>query len=145
MRIHTSAALYVFAFSFFFHLSGTDYAVLALTFAAVLMAELFNTAAEGLCDMVSPAFSPSARAVKDMASGGVLVGAFFSVCVAVDLFRQPEAFRRMADYFACRPAMIAVLAASAAADIVFIALGPLGIRDLFERIGEERKKRHEGK
>ncbi len=42
MRIHTVAALYVFAFSFFFHLSRTEYAVLFLTFAAVIMGELLQ-------------------------------------------------------------------------------------------------------
>ncbi len=37
--------------------------------------------------------------MKDMASGAVLVGAVFAVCVAVCLFWKPEGFVRMGAYF----------------------------------------------
>ncbi len=142
MRVHTVAALYVFAFSFFFHLSETDYAVLFLTFAAVIMGEMFNTVAERLCDLVAASFNPVVRIIKNAASGGVLVGAAFSVCVAVSLFRQPEAFARMALFFGSHPVGIAAFAAVSAAAVVYIVLGPPGIRDRLKRFQLERKKRH---
>lgn len=145
MRIHTVAALYVFAFSFFFHLSSSEYAALFLTFAAVIMGELFNTSAEALCDRVARHFDPAVRNVKDIASGAVLTGAFFAVCVAVCLFGKPEGFARMGKYFVSHPAMAVVLAAVTAASVVFIALGPLGIRDRFRKrkAETERKERRE--
>lgn len=133
MRIHTVAALYVFAFSFFFHFSDAEFAVLFLTFAAVMMGELFNTAAEALCGELKPGYSPAVRAVKDISAGAVLTGAFFAVCVAVCLFRRPEGFALAAGFFRERPLLLLPLAAFTAVCIVYIAAGPAGIRDYCRR------------
>lgn len=143
MRIHTVAALYVFAFSFFFHLSRTEYAILFLTFAAVIMGELLNTSAERIGNRISEHFDPAVRDMKDLSSGAVLAGAFFSVCVAVCLFAKPQGFVRMAEYFGIHPVMILVLAAVTAVCIVFVAIGPLGMRDRLLRRKTERKE-HRG-
>ena len=58
MRIHTVALLYVSAFSLFFQLSRVEYAVLFLTFALVMMAEMVNTAIERLCDKTAKEYHP---------------------------------------------------------------------------------------
>ena len=133
MRIHTVTALYVFAFSFFFDLTRTQYAVLFLTFALVLAAELFNTVAEELSDLSAASFNPVVRIVKDMASGAVLVGAAFSVAVGICLFWRPEVFARIFRWFALRPALFALLLLSLAAAVCYAALGPIGIRDRVRR------------
>ncbi len=138
MRIHTVVALYVFAFSFFFHLSRIAYAALFLTFAAVIMGEMFNTAAEEICDFMVPHFDTAVRRIKDMSSGAVLVAAIFSVLIGICLFWRPEVFRSIAAYYGAHPVMIAVLAATAVISIVFIVLGPHGIRD---RVRKRRNKR----
>jgi diacylglycerol kinase (ATP) len=146
MRVHAVVALYVFAFSFFFDLSRLGYAVLALTFACVILAELFNTVAEELTDMVAASFNPVVRIIKDMASGGVLTGAFFAVCVGVCLFWKPEGFRRIAGFFGAYPWALAPLAVFTAASVAFVALGPLGIRDRLHKSGRrppEGKKSRE--
>jgi diacylglycerol kinase len=143
MRIHTVTALYVFAFSFFFQLDRTEYAVLFLTFAAVIMGELFNTSAETISDRVAGYFDPAVGMMKDLASGAVLVGAFFAVCVAVCLFWKPDGFRRIWQYFVSRPPMILVLAAVTAISIAFIEPGPLGMRDRLRKRKAEREERHE--
>lgn len=137
MRIHTVVAVYVFAFSFFFPMSRGRYAVLFLTFAIVFMAELFNTVAEELSDMTAASFNPVVRIVKDMASGAVLVGAVFAVGVGVCLFWQPGVFQSILLFFAQRPAGIVLLAAVTAACVVYIVMGPIGIRDF---IRQERNK-----
>ena len=139
MRIHTVVAAYVFVFSFFFPMSRGRYAALFLTFAAVFMAELFNTVAEELSDMVAASFHPVVRIVKDMASGAVLVGAVFAVCVGVCLFWNPGVFWKILLFFAQRPAVIVLFVLATAAGVVYIVLGPLGIRDFF------RKKRNKNK
>lgn len=143
MRIHTVMALYVFAFSFFFHLNRTQYAVLFLTFSAVWMGELFNTVAEELADMAAASFNPVVRIIKDMASGAVLVGAVFSVFIGICFFWKPAVFVSMVGYFASNPVMIAVLAAFTAASIIFIVVGPLGIRDhARKRKAESERNEH---
>ena len=75
MRFHTMAALYVLFFSGFFGLSRAELAVLFVTIGAVLSAEVFNTAAEDLCDYVSPGFARRIGSVKDLAAGAVLLSA----------------------------------------------------------------------
>ncbi len=139
MRIHTVVALYVFGFSFFFHFSRTQYAILCLTVSAVLMAELFNTVAEELSDLAAASFHPVVRIIKDMASGGVLVCAFFAVLVGVCLFGKPPVLCGIAAFYAAHPAALVGLLVLTAAAVVFVVLGPIGIRDLL------RKKRKAGK
>lgn len=132
MRIHTVAALYVFVFSFFFQMSRERYAVLFLTFASVMMAEMFNTVAEELSDMAAASYHPVVRIVKDLAAGAVLICAIFAVGVGVCIFWQPAAFVKMFTFFCTYPAMIAVLLAVTALAVVYIAAGPLGIRDFMK-------------
>ena len=137
MRIHTVAALYVFVFSFFFKMSRTSYAVLFLTIASVMMAELFNTVSEELSDMAAASFNPVVRIVKDMAAGGVLICALFSVAVGVCIFWQPPVFIKIISFFISNPMMLLLLLFATALSIVFIAMGPIGIRDF---IRKERDK-----
>lgn len=136
MRIHTVAALYVFVFSFFFEMSRVSYAVLFLTFSMVIMSEMFNTVAEELSDMTAASFNAVVRAIKDMAAGGVLICAFFSVIIGVCIFWQPAAFIKIARYFILNPLMLSLLVVLTAACVIYIALGPIGIRDYI------RKRRH---
>lgn len=133
MRIHTVAALYVFVFSFFFTVSRAEYALLFLTFSSVMAAEMFNSVAEALSDMTAASFNQVVRVIKDMASGGVLVAAVFSVCVGVCLFWHPAVFLKIAEYFAASPAMLALLIAATLLCIVYIVMGPLGIRDFIRK------------
>jgi len=129
MRIHAVVALYVFVFSFFFQMSRERYAALFITFAIVLMAEMFNTVAEELSDMVAASYHPVVRIVKDLAAGAVLICAVFAVGVGICIFWQPAAFVKMFHFFCAYPAMIAVFLVATAMAVIFIAAGPLGIRD----------------
>lgn len=129
MRIHTVVALYALVLSPFFELSRTKYAVLLLTISGVFAAEMVNTAVEELCDLSSAEYNPMARVTKDVAAGAVLIGAIFSVVVGICLFWQPAAFLRMFDYFAGKPWMLCLLLLSLALALIYVVLGPIGIRD----------------
>ena len=137
MRIHTVAALYVFVFSFFFEMSRTSYAAVLLAVAMVMTAELFNTVAEELCDMTAASFHPVVRIIKDMAAGAVLVCAVFAAAVGVCVFWQPASFLGILRYFASNPLMLLLLAAVTAVCIVYIVMGPIGIRDYIRRKREK--------
>jgi len=56
-----------------------------------------------------------------VAAAGVVVCALFAVGVGVAVLGQPEAFRRMGEYFATHPVMIGVLIISIAVAVAFIA------------------------
>lgn len=133
MRIHLVAALYVLAFSRFFHLSREGFAVLLLTIAGVMAAELFNTVAEELADMDAASFHPVVRIVKDMAAGGVLIGALFAVGVGIALFWRPEVLWGIFLFFTARPARILILLLTVAASALFVAVGPTGARDFIRK------------
>lgn len=140
MRIHTVIALYVFVFSFFFTMSRVQYAILFLTFAAVMMAEMFNSVAEELSDMNAASFNQVVRIIKDMASGGVLIGAFFSVCVGICLFWQPAVFLKIVQYFAVTPLALAALLLVILCSVIYIVVGPIGIRDFIRAKKNKRNK-----
>ena len=88
-RFHLVIACYVSVFAPRFPLSRAEYAILALTFAAVLTAELINSAIERAVDRCSTERHPLAGAAKDMAAGGVLVAAVGAIAVAICLFWKP--------------------------------------------------------
>ena len=129
LRIHTVAAGYVLFFSTCFELSRAEYAVLFLTCGAVLSAEVFNTAAERLCDFASPGFDRRIGAVKDLAAGAVLLCALAAVCVGTALFWRPERFPAVAAWFWETPPRLVVLLLTAAASVCFIILPGRGEKD----------------
>jgi undecaprenol kinase len=57
------------------------WAILIITSAAVISAELFNTALEHLADHLHPEIHPSIRIVKDCAAAAVLVMSLAAVAV----------------------------------------------------------------
>lgn len=89
-RFHLVIAFYVLLFTPHFSLSRAEGAVLALTIADVLVAEMFNSAVERTIDRFSAERHPLAGAAKDMAAGAVLLAAIAAVVVAVMLFWKPD-------------------------------------------------------
>ncbi|MGC9469668.1 MAG: diacylglycerol kinase family protein [Anaerolineae bacterium] len=88
-RIHLAAALSVVLLAFWLQVPPQSWAVLAVTVGAVLVTEMFNTAAETLVDLVSPDYHPMAKQVKDLAAGAVLIMAIVSVLVGLLVLGPP--------------------------------------------------------
>jgi diacylglycerol kinase len=86
LKIHFAAAVLALAAGLRLGLSPAEMGVLVLTIAAVLVAEMLNTAVEALVDIVSPDYHPLAKVAKDVAAGAVLVAAVASLVVAYLLF-----------------------------------------------------------
>lgn len=122
-RVHICAVCFVSWFALrFYSLSKAEWAVLLLTFALVLAAELFNTAIERLCDKVSPERNDLIRRCKDCAAGAVLVCAVFAVMIAVVLFWDMERFAAVGKYFSEDPVRLVFLGISVIIAAVFIFL-----------------------
>lgn len=66
--------------------SWTDWLVLVLTIALVLVTETMNTAIEALVDLASPEHRRLAGRAKDLAAAAVLLAAFSAVVVGVLVF-----------------------------------------------------------
>jgi undecaprenol kinase len=76
------AAVAVLGALFWFEPGPTWWAIVALTVAFVLAAEIVNTAVEGLADHLHPEQHPAIKAVKDCAAGAVLVATVAALGVA---------------------------------------------------------------
>ncbi|MEZ4904023.1 MAG: diacylglycerol kinase family protein [Spirosomataceae bacterium] len=87
-RFHLVAAIIVVLMSIWFRLNTTEWVFIVLAIGNVWAAEAFNTALEKLCDLVSPAYHPQVKAIKDLAAAGVLLIAIVAVVVGVIIFGQ---------------------------------------------------------
>ena len=85
-KIHLLAALLAIGAGGYFNLSAAEWCLLALTIAAVLAAEAFNTALEYITDLVSPDYHELAGRTKDAAAAGVLLTALGAAAVGLILF-----------------------------------------------------------
>jgi diacylglycerol kinase len=72
--------------AWYFPLSGVERAILVLIIAAVLAAEVFNTAIEHIVDWINPKYNKKAAVVKDFAAAAVLILALASIAIAILIF-----------------------------------------------------------
>lgn len=85
-RVHTVMGLIALCLGLLLKLSAGEMAVLLLVIAAVLCAEMVNTAFENLVDLCTETFHPLAKTAKDVAAGAVLIFCFFAVLIGTVLF-----------------------------------------------------------
>ena len=112
MRFHLCAAFYVYLFSLFYGFGKTEYILITLMVCGVLALELVNSSLERTVERPAPD--------RYMTAGAVLVFSIgCAVCGAV-LFWDIAAFRRMFAFFAARPLLAVLLAASLAVAWQFI-------------------------
>ena len=80
-KVHLLIAGLVIVAGFWLKLSRVEWAIILTQVGLVWAAEAINTAIEKLCDFVSPGLHPQIKAIKDMASGAVLILAISAVVV----------------------------------------------------------------
>lgn len=67
-------------------ITSTEWCVLVLTIAVVLILEGLNTALEAAVDLASPEVHPLAKTAKDVAAGMVLIAAIAAIVIGVLIF-----------------------------------------------------------
>lgn len=85
-RIHVVAAIAAAAAGIYFGLSGTEWMIVCICAAAVMITEMLNTSIEKLCGLVQPEFHPVIKQVKDIAAGAVLLAALASIFCGCFIF-----------------------------------------------------------
>lgn len=85
-RIHAVITFLVLLMAGLMGLSRLEWVLLLLVIGLVWTAEIFNTAVEKLVDMVSPEHNLSAKTVKDLSAGAVLVSVIVSILVGLLIF-----------------------------------------------------------
>ncbi len=128
------AGLYVILFSFFYNLSRMQWAVIIVLIASVMVAEIFNTCLEQLCNLNTDSYDPIAKIAKDIAAGAVLVLAFAAATVALLFYFDLEIIGNIVSYFLCNPVILVLFIISFATAILFICFGPTGFLRAYHKI-----------
>ena len=135
MRFHIVAGVYVLVFSLFYDFTIGQRALLIMLIASVMAAETVNTCIEELCNLISDHYEPLVRISKDAAAGAVLILSIAAAAVAAIFFLDFETIGKIVSFFASSPWLTALLALSAVISIIFIVLGPNGIRNKIMHLG----------
>jgi diacylglycerol kinase (ATP) len=88
LRIHFVAAVLVFAGAIAVGVSRLQLIALLLAIAFVLVAEMLNTAIEGVIDVSTTSFDPNAKLAKDIAAGAVLIASITAVAIGFLVFQS---------------------------------------------------------
>jgi undecaprenol kinase len=86
MRIHVLFAVLVGAACIVLGVGQFEVFMVSVAIAGVLVAEVTNTLAESLTDLMEPRFSRMAKVTKDVAAAGVLLAAAFSIVIGIAVF-----------------------------------------------------------
>jgi diacylglycerol kinase len=84
--IHLSATICAIIAGILFRISKPEWCIILIVIALVWVAEAFNTAIEKLTDHLFPEYHETARFVKDVASGAVLVCAIAALVCGLIIF-----------------------------------------------------------
>ncbi len=84
--VHAIATVTVLVLCIVLKLNATEWISITIVTGLVWMAELFNTAIEKLCDLVSPGFNPKVKFIKDVAAAAVLVSAIIAAVTGLIIF-----------------------------------------------------------
>ncbi len=84
--IEIFCAIIVIVFSLVFTISTLEWFVVIINIGIVLMAELFNTAIENLCNMIHKETHPIIKIVKDVSAGAVVIAALCAFICACIIF-----------------------------------------------------------
>lgn len=85
-QVHIIAVLLVVCTGLVLRLTIGEWALIVLVIGFVLAMEMVNTVIETLLDYVNPAIHPTAKVIKDVAAGVVLIAATTAVIIGLLIF-----------------------------------------------------------
>jgi len=85
-KVHLVAAAFAIAISWYLHISPSQWLWVLLAIAMVFIAEMVNTAIEGLCNKITTDIDADIKIIKDISAGFVLIASLFAVAVAATIF-----------------------------------------------------------
>lgn len=85
-KVEIVCAVLVGALGLYLHLSSLEFALVTVSISCVLVAEVFNTALEELCDKFQPTHDPHIAKIKDLAAAAVLLASLGALIVGILIF-----------------------------------------------------------
>ena len=120
LRFHLVAAFYVIVFSLFYDLSKAQWSILLLLIGAIIAAELFNTAVENVCDLVTKDYDRHIKNAKDCSAAAVLVLSAAAVVVAFIFYFDIAKIQYIIQFFISRVWLLILFVFSLIISVVFI-------------------------
>ncbi len=71
---------------FYLNLCATDKVLILIVSFGVLVAEIFNTAFEKICDIIQPEFDKRIGFIKDISAGAVILMAILSIITGILIY-----------------------------------------------------------
>jgi len=93
VRVQLSIVALALLLSYMMRLDALRLLFVLSAVAAVMMAEMFNTAIEVVVNMITESYHPLAKIAKDVAAGGVLIASMYAFLVGVTIFFPIQQFR----------------------------------------------------
>ena len=140
MRFHIVSAVYVLVFANFYEMTASKWALLVTVIFLVMAAEAFNTAIETLCDYSTHEYHPMIKAVKDAASGAVLLVSIGAAAAGIILFWNIEVFKKIFFFFLNNPPLLVIFAVSLVLSVCFICFFPKIFKHTNHQIVQTRDK-----
>lgn len=85
-RIQIGIAILAVLLGLILKINPSEWLIIIILVACVLILELINTSLEAITDIVSPEISPKAKIAKDVAAAAVLIASIASVLAGTILF-----------------------------------------------------------
>ncbi len=86
MRVHIAVFVAAVTMGIVLRISAVEFAMVFVAATGVFIAEMINTVAEAVVDLVTKEYHPLARIAKDVAAGVVLMNALLSVVIGLFVF-----------------------------------------------------------
>jgi diacylglycerol kinase (ATP) len=86
LRIHFVALFIVLVLGCYFSITNTEWFAIFICSGLVIAAELFNTAIEKTCDLITKEKNQAVKYIKDVSAGGVLILAIISLIIGCMIF-----------------------------------------------------------
>lgn len=85
-QVHLLMIVLVIFTGFVLKVSLSEWLTLTIVIGMVLISEIVNSAIEEMIDYIKPEIHPSAKVIKDMGAGGVLIAVIVSIIVGLIIF-----------------------------------------------------------
>ena len=85
-RFHILATALVLILGVYFDIERVDWMIVIICIGLVVSAELFNTAIENVCDLITEEHHPRVKKIKDISAAGVLVISLIALIVGLWIY-----------------------------------------------------------
>jgi len=86
LQIQTIVSALVLLLAYFLKINRIEWCLLCIVISLVILAEIINSAAERIADVLKPRINSYVKEIKDIMAAAVMVASFLSIIVGVIIF-----------------------------------------------------------